>query len=203
MGVSLVNAAREVPRHSDAAAIARSLESPGAFAGVFERHHAQIHRYLARRLGADLADELAAETFAVAFAKRGRYDLAVADARPWLFGIATKLAHRHWRREERQLRAYARTGVDPVSPAADDAVAARADAADAGRALAAALAGLTAKERDVLLLYAWEQLGHPEIATALAIAPGTVKSRLHRARTRVRQTLAAAGELDSLRPDDE
>jgi RNA polymerase sigma factor (sigma-70 family) len=170
---------------------------------VFERHHAAIHRYLARRLGLDLADELAAETFAVAFAKRGRYDLGVADARPWLFGIATKLAHHHWRREDRELRAYARTGVDPAAPAHDDAVATRADSAGAGRALAAALAGLTAKERDVLLLYAWEQLGQPEIAIALAISPGTVKSRLHRARTRLRQSLAAAGELDSLRPEND
>ena len=116
--MTLVNAARQAPDRSDATAIARSLDSPGAFAGVFERHHAAIHRYLARRLGADMADELAAETFAVAFAKRGRYDLAVADARPWLFGIATKLAHHHWRREERELRAYARTGVDPAAPAA-------------------------------------------------------------------------------------
>jgi RNA polymerase sigma-70 factor (ECF subfamily) len=71
----------------------------------------------------------------------------------------------------------------------------------AGRALAAALAALTAKERDVLLLYAWEQLAQPEIAVALAISPGTVKSRLHRARTRLRQALAAAGELDPLRPE--
>ena len=76
--MTLVNAARQAPARSDATAIARSLDSPGAFAGVFERHHAAIHLYLARRLGADMADELAAETFAVAFAKRGRYDLAVA-----------------------------------------------------------------------------------------------------------------------------
>lgn len=200
--MTLANAARQASHHADATAIARSLESPGAFAGVFERHHAAIHRYLARRLGADLADELAAETFAVAFAKRGRYDLAVADARPWLFGIATKLAHHHWRREQRELRAYARTGVDPAAPAPDDVVATRADSAGAGRALAAALAGLTAKERDVLLLYAWEQLSQPEIATALALSPGTVKSRLHRARTRLRKSLAAAGELDSLRPEN-
>jgi RNA polymerase sigma-70 factor (ECF subfamily) len=201
MDVTLVNAAREAPDRCDAAAIARSLESPGAFAAVFERHHAAIHRHLARRLGTDLADELAAETFAVAFARRRRYDLAVADARPWLFGIAAKLAHRHWRREERELRAYARTGVDPAAPAPDDAVAARTDSVRAGRALAAALAALTAKERDVLLLYAWEQLAQPEIAVALAISPGTVKSRLHRARTRLRQALAAAGELDPLRPE--
>jgi RNA polymerase sigma factor (sigma-70 family) len=190
------------PDRSDAEAIALSLESPGAFAGVFARHHPAVHRYLARRLGADLADELAAETFAVAFARRGRYDSAFADARPWLFGIATKLAHRHWRREERELRAYARTGVDVTVPSAEERVAARADSAVAGRALAAALAGLTAKERDVLLLYAWEQLDQPEIAAALAISLGTVKSRLHRARTRLRQSLAAAGELDSLRPEN-
>jgi RNA polymerase sigma-70 factor, ECF subfamily len=199
MGVTLVNASLAP---SDAEAIALSLESPGAFARVFTRHHPAVHRYLARRLGADLADELAAETFAVAFAKRGRYDVAFADARPWLFGIATRLAHRHWRREERELRAYARTGVDATVPSADERVAARADSAVAGPALAAALAGLTAKERDVLLLYAWEQLDQPEIAAALSISLGTVKSRLHRARTRLHQSLAAAGELDSLRPEN-
>ena len=199
--MTLVRAARQAPRHSDASAIAASLDAPGAFADVFERHHPAVHRYLARRLGVDLADELAAETFAVAFAKRGRYDPASGDARPWLFGIATRLAQRHWRREERELRAYARTGVDPAAPSPDERVNARADSAVAGPALAAALAALTAKERDVLLLYAWEQLDQPEIAVALAISPGTVKSRLHRARTRVCQSLAAAGELDQLRPE--
>ena len=108
----------EQPELSDATAIAASLETPAAFGRVFERHHAAVHRYLARRLGADLADELAAEAFAVAFAKRRRYDGSYEDARPWLFGIATRLAQRHWRREERELRAYARTGTDPAAPVA-------------------------------------------------------------------------------------
>ena len=200
-GVTLVRAAIQAPGHCDASAIAASLKSPAAFAEVFERHHPAVHRYLARRLGRDLADELAAETFAIAFAKRGRYDLSFEDARPWLFGIATKLAQRHWRREERELRAYARTGVDPAAPSSDEQVNARADSAVAGPALAAALAVLTPKERDVLLLYAWEQLDQPEIAAALSISPGTVKSRLHRARNRIRQSLADAGELDQLRSD--
>jgi len=200
--VSLLHAADRSRDRGDASAIAASLESPAAFAVVFERHHPSVHRYLSRRIGTDLADELAAETFAVAFAKRGRFDTAVQDARPWLFGIATKLAHRHWRREERELRAYARTGVDAVSPGSDEGVAARADSAAAGRALAAALAALSADERDVLLLYAWEQLDQPEIAVALSIAPGTVKSRLHRARAHVRESLAAAGELDPMRPEN-
>jgi RNA polymerase sigma factor (sigma-70 family) len=183
---------------SDATAIAASLEAPQAFGAVFDRHHQRIHRYLARRLGTDLADELAAETFVVAFAKRRRYDPAFHDAGPWLFGIATRLAQRHWRREERELRAYARTGSDPTAPPDEEGAAARADSAAAAPALAAALAALTGDERDVLLLYAWEDLGCPEIAAALSISPGTVKSRLHRARRRVRQSLAAAGELDQM-----
>jgi RNA polymerase sigma factor (sigma-70 family) len=184
---------------SDAATISASLARPSEFAAVFERHHPAVHRYLARRLGADLADELAAETFAVAFAKRKRYDDSFADARPWLFGIATRLAQRQWRREERELRAYARTGTDPAAPSHDERVTAQADSAAAAPALAAALAALSRDERDVLLLYAWAELGYPEIATALSISAGTVKSRLHRARQRVRQSLAEAGELDPQR----
>ena len=179
---------------SDSAAIAASFDNPSAFAAVFERHHAVIHRYLARRLGLDLADELAAEVFAVAFAKRGRYDGSFDDARPWLFGIATRLARKHARREVRELRAYARSGVDPATASHEDRVAAEADSAAAGPALAAALAALPRPERDVLLLYAWADLAYPEIATALSISPGTVKSRLHRARGRVRESLK--GEAD-------
>jgi RNA polymerase sigma factor (sigma-70 family) len=140
----------------------------------------------------------------VAFAKRRRYDLAAENAGPWLFGIATRLASRHWRREERELRAYSRTGVDPAAPSHEERSAARADSAAAAPALAAALASLSRDERDVLLLYAWADLGYPEIAAALSIAPGTVKSRLHRARGRVRQSLADSGELDlqGLESDD-
>jgi RNA polymerase sigma factor (sigma-70 family) len=183
----------ELPEISDVTAIAASHATPAAFSTVFERHHAAVHGYLARRLGVDLADELAAEAFAVAFAKRGRYDGSFENARPWLFGIATRLAQRHWRREERELRAYARTGLDPVVPSHDEHVAAQADSLAAGPGLAAALALLSREERDVLLLYAWAELSYPEIAAALSISPGTVKSRLHRVRGRLRRSLEEAG----------
>jgi RNA polymerase sigma factor (sigma-70 family) len=181
----------------DARALAASLADADAFAPVFERHFATIHRYLARRLGRDLADELTAEAFALAFEKRGSFDPALGSARPWLFGIATRLVWRHRRREERELRAFARSGVDPATDAADDRIAERADAREAGPALAAALAALSAQDRDVLLLHAWQGLSHAEIALALGIAQGTVKSRLHRARRRARETLADAGVLDT------
>jgi RNA polymerase sigma factor (sigma-70 family) len=79
-------------------------------------------------------------------------------------------------------------------PSHDERVVAEADSAAAGPALAAALATLPRAERDVLLLYAWAELRYPEIAAALSISPGTVKSRLHRARRRVRESLK--GEAD-------
>jgi RNA polymerase sigma factor (sigma-70 family) len=180
----------------DSEAISASVDSPAAFATVFERHHTVVHRYLARRLGTDLADELAAEVFAVAFAKRSRYDVTVQNARPWLFGIATKLVQRHARREVRELRAYARTGVDPAAPAHDDMVAAQADSAALAPAVASAMAALPSEERDVLLLYAWAELPYPDIASALSVPVGTVKSRMNRARRRLRASLTDQGQLD-------
>ncbi|MET0492324.1 MAG: sigma factor [Actinoplanes sp.] len=84
----------------------------GLFGAIFDRHAVAIHRYLARRVGASLADDLTAETFLVAFRGRARYDVAHADARPWLYGIAANLLRRDQRSELRQYRALARTGVN-------------------------------------------------------------------------------------------
>jgi RNA polymerase sigma-70 factor (ECF subfamily) len=95
---------------SDAEAIAASLTAPSAFSAVFERHFDVIHRFLRARVGAALAEELATETFVRAFSARDRYDLAYADARPWLFAIATNLVRGQHRAEARRLAAYARGG---------------------------------------------------------------------------------------------
>ena len=85
----------------------------GSFEEAFEAEFVSLHRYLARRLGASAADDLAADTFAVAFRSWDRLDPA-RPVRPWLYGIAANLVRHHWRKERRMLRAYARTGVDPV-----------------------------------------------------------------------------------------
>jgi RNA polymerase sigma factor (sigma-70 family) len=180
---------------TDAGAMRASRSDPAAFRAVFDRHFDAIHRYLARRVGVDLADELAAETFAVAFRKRARYDDGRPDARPWLYGIAANLLSHHRRREERELRAFARTGRDPTADHGPD-VAVTADARSAGPALAAALAALDHRDREVLLLFAWAELGYGEIAQALDIPIGTVRSRLSRARRLVRAELVERGEID-------
>jgi RNA polymerase sigma-70 factor (ECF subfamily) len=174
---------------TDAELIAASRDSPDEFALVFDRHAVAIHRYIARRLGSAEADDLLGQTFLLAFETRDRYDGTRAGALPWLYGIATNLIRRRRRDEIRQYRAYSRTGVDRDQNSFDNELAARLDAATAGRVLSGVLAGLRAVERDVLLLYAWEDLSYSEIAQALDIPIGTVRSRLYRARRALRSAL--------------
>ncbi|MFC6878691.1 MULTISPECIES: RNA polymerase sigma factor [Actinomadura] len=169
------------------------MREPEAFAALFDRYYTAIHGYAARRLGHGLADDVAAETFLVAFDRRGSYDTGRPDARPWLYGIASNLIARHRRAEVRQYRALARTGADDVAEGHADRVAGRLDAQAARGPLAEALGDIADGDRDVLLLVAWEQFAVQEAAEALGIPPGTARSRLHRARRRIR---AALGETD-------
>lgn len=177
-------------RSHDGETIAESIRTPASFGAIFDRHYDVVHGYLQRQVGPDLADELASQAFLVAFDKRDRFECERPSARPWLFGIATNLLRHHQRGFRRQLRAYERTGVDPVVDAFDG-LEARVDAAEMGRELAAALAQLSDEEREVLLLYAWADLTYTEIAEVLGLPVGTVRSRLHRARGRVRELLQA------------
>jgi RNA polymerase sigma factor (sigma-70 family) len=174
----------------DGEAIHASLGDPQAFGAVFDRHFDAVHRFLRRRVGADVAQDLAGEAFLRAFEARDRFDRTRAGARPWLLGIAVNLLGHHYRSEERRLRAYARTGVDDVL-GEEERTDARLDAAAARRQLAAALADLQPGDRDALLLQAWAELEYAEIAEALEIPLGTVRSRLNRAREEVRRRLAA------------
>jgi RNA polymerase sigma factor (sigma-70 family) len=178
----------------DAVVIASSLSDASAFGEIFDRHFVEIQRYLGRRVGTALADELAAETFVLAFRLRDRYDGRALDARPWLFGIAANLTRRHWRTERRRLRAYARTGSDPIGDESSE-VERRVDAMAAAPQLAAALASLSGGEREVLLLFAWADLSYEEISAALGIPTGTVRSRLSRARAHVRELMWPTGQV--------
>ena len=178
--------------HTDAEAIAASRDDPERFAEIFHRHFPPIHRFVQRRVGRGPADDIAAETFAEAFRQRSNYD-GSPNAAPWLFGIAVNLLRRHHRKERRQLFAYARTGRDPVVDAGFAEADERVDAAAMRQSLALALSSLRDADRDVLLLVAWADLTYEEIARALAIPVGTVRSRLHRGRRRLRTLLEQQG----------
>jgi RNA polymerase sigma factor (sigma-70 family) len=175
---------------SDAVLIERSLRYPERFEMVFDRHYAAIHGYVARRLGSGLADDVASETFLIAFDRRARYELGQPDAAPWLYGIASNLVARHRRAEVRRYRALARAGGEETVEGHSEGVAGRLDAQALRARLAAALADLKARDREVLLLVAWAQLNPEEAARALGIPAGTARSRLHRARAKTRLALA-------------
>jgi RNA polymerase sigma factor (sigma-70 family) len=184
-----MTAETEVCTATDAAVVEASIADPAGFATVFDRHATAIRDYLARRVGPQSAEDLTGETFLIAFSRRGDYDRTRQNALPWLYGIASNLVRQRRRTEVRQLRALARTGVDDVFADHAESVSAKVTAQASTRALADALARLTAGERDVLLLMAWAGLSYDELATALDIPLGTVRSRLHRARAKVRAAL--------------
>jgi RNA polymerase sigma-70 factor, ECF subfamily len=165
-----------------------------SFDEAFSAEFAPLRAYFAKRLGTSAAEELTAETFAVAYRRWSDLDPS-RPVRPWLYGIATNLAKHHWRRERRMLRAYARTGLDPVLTEEDVSLD-RLDAQSAGAVLAAALAELRHEEREVILLYAWTGLTDTGIADALGLPIGTVKSRLSRARQHLRNHLGLIGQVE-------
>jgi RNA polymerase sigma factor (sigma-70 family) len=185
-----------VAASTDAAIIERSWYEPHCFAEVFDRHGPHIHRYVVRRLGREAAEDVVAETFLAAFRRRARYDVERADARPWLYGIATNLIGQHRRDEVRRYR-LPPPAAEVAAPCPADQVAA---SVTARAALTTALAGLAAPERDVLLLVAWEDLSYDEVATALGVPVGTVRSRLNRARRKLRTALGTDPTADIEEP---
>ncbi|MBO0834950.1 MAG: RNA polymerase sigma factor [Actinobacteria bacterium] len=178
------------PSDDDATVIRHSLSDPERFTALVHRHGPAVTRYVTRRIGGAAAEDVAAETFLIAFRQRASYAGDGRDCLPWLYGIATRLCHRHWRSETRQLRLLARTGADPVMEPFTDRVEARVAASAIKQRLASALASLPKAQRDALLLQAWADLTYNQIATATGVRLGTVQSRISRARRRLREQLA-------------
>lgn len=174
---------------TDASLVARSIRYPSAFATIFDRHWPALQAYCTIRAGT-AGEDLAAEVFRVAFDDRRRFDGRTPSSRPWLFGIAANLLRSHFRGAERGRRALARSiPVDTTDPTGD--ALSRLEAQQLGPNLAAAIGDLPAKDREALLLLAWTDLRYEDIAQALDIPIGTVRSRINRARTRVRAHLIA------------
>jgi RNA polymerase sigma-70 factor (ECF subfamily) len=171
---------------TDAAVIRASRLEPAAFGAVFDRHWVRIHRYCVVRAGPP-GEDVAAETFRVAFDRRSDYD-GRQDAAPWLYGIATNLLRNWFRSAARGERAMRRSTGQASGDELEDALE-RAEAQRLGPELAAVLGQLTAEERDALLLHACAELTYDQIARATRVPIGTVRSRIHRARTRVRAHL--------------
>jgi RNA polymerase sigma-70 factor (ECF subfamily) len=178
---------------SDAQVIGRSLDEPEAFGLIYDRHAATVLRFLGRRAGAEVAEGLVGELFRIAFERRKTFDASRASALPWLYGIGSNLLLKHRRAEARRLRASARMAAG--LEAADRRTGAPAlDARVLFPRVADAIEALPDGEREALLLAAWEDLSYQSVAEALELPIGTVRSRLNRARARLRELLEPGGE---------
>lgn len=171
----------------DAALIRAAQNDPTSFGTLFDRHFGTVYRFCGRRVGRDLAEDLAGETFRRAFEARRSYDLSQPNALPWLFRIALNLVRDSVRERAAEDRAYARlqalAGVGSLSGADEAARSAegRADLAQLARLLAAE----PEEDVDALFLHVWDGLSYVEVATALGVPVGTVRSRLSRLRHRL------------------
>jgi RNA polymerase sigma factor (sigma-70 family) len=189
----VVHVAVEPDAFTDAEMVRLSRTDAAAFAALYDRHAGGLYRYASQRVGPQTAEDAVADTFLAAFQQRDGYDLDRPDARPWLFGILTRKLARHHRTEQARYRAIARARADPGAGADEDGpadrVAARVTAGAVRAPLAQALRRLPSGDRDVLLLVAWCDFTYEEVAAALGIPVGTVRSRLNRARRKVRDAL--------------
>lgn len=185
--------------NTDKELVERSRWGPAVFGELYDRHAPDIYRYAARRAGDFAAEDVMAETFLIAFERRGSFEGPDEAVRPWLFGIATNLLRRHHRAESRMLRALARSSGRTETADGLDLVDARADADGARTRIGQALVALPVIDREAILLYAWADLTYEGIATATGVPIGTVRSRINRARRKLRADLGFTllDEMDS------
>ena len=185
----------------DAEAITDSIANPALFTVVFDRYVVDVTRFIARNASPPYVEDLAIETFTEAFKTRTRFDIERVSARPWLFGIANNVLRHHYRslaREQALLRKSAQSFVTEWSTTADTAsVDSRVDASTSEADLARALAELSPEFREPLLLHVLADFTYAEVAEALGVALGTVRSRISRAKERLRDLLATTDSITS------
>lgn len=172
---------------TDSEIIRRSQDQPAAFAELFDRHARSVLAFATYRVGRQVADDVLSETFLVAFRRRTDFDLSAESAVPWLIGIASRLIRRHRTVEAKQWRSFAASATHhdlSTLGGLDDAMS-RIDAQREMTILRARIAALAPKDRETLLLYAWQGMSYDDIAEALGVPVGTVRSRLNRARRKL------------------
>ena len=181
----------------DAEVITGSIEDPPSFDVLFERYVSDVTRFVTRGASPSYVEDLVVETFIEAFKTRARFDTARVSARPWLYGIANNVLRHHYRalaRERALFRKSTQCFVDEWIATLDTgAIDSRVDASASEALLAGALADLSPEFREPLLLHVLADLTYAEVAEALGVPSGTVRSRISRAKERLRDLLVAAG----------
>ena len=164
-----------------------------AFGLLFERHARAIYNYCFRRIGDwSAAEDLLSIVFLEAWRRRDK-ELPPDKVLPWLYGIATNV-NRNRRRSERRFAAALRRVPKPDSqPGFDELADTRIDDVRQLERVRALVERLSRHEQDVFALCAWSELSYEDAALALDVPIGTVRSRLSRARARLRELDPALG----------
>jgi RNA polymerase sigma factor (sigma-70 family) len=159
-----------------------------AFVEIFESYFDVVYGYVASHGSRSDADEIASQTFLVAFENRGRFDSRRGSRKAWLLGIATNLIREQARRKRRES-----PFPDEVRPLGFEA-AVETDGSLAG-VLRDELGALPFVDREALLRHVWGELSYAEVAMALSVPVGTVRSRIFRARHILKPRLEAHQRL--------
>jgi RNA polymerase sigma-70 factor (ECF subfamily) len=157
------------------------------FEALYAEHAAAVARYAHRRADEQTAADVVSEVFVVAWR---RFDDVPEDALPWLLGCARRVLWHHHRAEQRRGRLLERlkSSAPPLVVSVEQA--------DTG--LARGLAELSERDREVLLLTAWEGLTTDQAATVLGCSPQTFRVRAHRARQRLMDAMSALEQFDDV-----
>jgi RNA polymerase sigma-70 factor (ECF subfamily) len=186
---------------SDSQLIVASWEDGLLFGEIFRRHYPVVYGFVVGLVGSSDGTDLAAEVFVRAFEGRRRFKPAYTSARPWLMGIAANLVRGHYRKKSREGRALRRFSKLPSwEEDFEDSSANRVDAFRMRSEIADALASLRPEEHQVVTLFVFADFSYSEIAQAMNISEGTVRSRLSRARARLRNLI---GGWDQPSMDDQ
>lgn len=190
---------RDMNPESGSEALRRSAREPEAFVRFYDEHAERLLAYLTRRVcDADVAFDLMSETFAQAYAGRGRFRGSTeAAARAWLYKIAKRQVARYFRKGAAEHRALARLGIDP--PALDDEQRERieelADLHALRRTLRVELERLSVAEREALELRVVRELPYPEVASRLGVSEEAARARVSRGLRALAAALDHSAEL--------
>jgi RNA polymerase sigma-70 factor (ECF subfamily) len=161
-----------------------------AFGLLFDRHAGAIFAFCLRRTGdRSAAEDLMSTTFLHAWRRRAEVEPIAPGPVPWLYGIAANLIRRHHRGTRRRHAVMARIPPCEAEPDPADDVADRLDHARRLDRTIEALRSLSENDQDLFVLCVWQRLSYEDAAIALGAPVGTVRSRLARARDRLRTAL--------------
>lgn len=166
------------------------------FEAIVDEVFDPLQRYLRRRLPADQVDDVLSETLLVVWRRLG--DVPDEAVLPWCYSVARGCLSNHRRSVGRRLALTRRIEAQPVAPSTPSADEVLSD----DPALEAALARLSQSDRELVRLWAWEDLEPREIATVTGLTPNAVSLRLTRLKKKLekelrRQNRTAAGHIRS------